>query len=329
MGGEALKKKNGGIVTFIEKYNTYLIFLLFIVISSLLSENFLTWKNLGNLIKQNAASVFMAEGMLFVLMTGNIDLSVGSVIAIGNVVSAYVLEKMGLSLGWAIVLSLAAGVLMGVLSGALVAYLKMMPFVATLATQIIGRGLVMMFANGANIRAKCELLSASAKQSLLKGTALESNIGELFTFFTVLIILLVVVFAFVQKYTKFGRLMQAIGSNEEAVRLAGIKTKRIIFAVYVICGLCCAAAGIMFTARTSTGVPTAAAGYEGNAIASNVLGGVSLSGGQGSVIKVLIGVFIFALISNIMNLLGVASYPQDVIKGIIIVVAVALQKVGK
>ena len=271
----------------------------------------------------------MAEGMLFVLLTGGIDLSVGSLIAIGNVICAYMFGKNGMSLGMSVLIAVLVTAVLGVISGALIAYANMAPFVATLATQTIGRGFIMMLANGANIRITCEPLSNLAKNSLLSGTPLEDSLGQLITPLTLFIVIIVIFFAFISHYTSFGRIMRAIGSNEETVRLAGINVKRVKLAVYVICSVCCSLGGIIILARTLTGVPTTGQGWELNAIASNVLGGTSLAGGNGSVVKTMIGVFIFALISNIMNLLGIPSYPQDIAKGIIIVFAVMMQKTGK
>jgi len=320
------KKSSFDFHAFFIKYNVYLILVAFMIVSALLSPDFLTWMNLGNLIKQNAAIVFMTEGMLFVLLTGGIDLSVGSMVAIGNVMCAYMLEKKGMGLGAAILVSILITLVLGAISGFLIAYAKMIPFVATLATQTIGRGFIMMVANGANIRISDKTLSNLSKVSLLAGTPFEQNIGQLTTALTLFIIILIILFAFIHKYTAFGRIMQAIGSNEEAVRLAGINVSRVKMLVYLICSLCCALSGIIILTRTLTGVPTTGQGWELNAIASNVLGGTSLAGGSGSVVKTLVGVFIFALISNIMNLLGIPSYPQDIVKGVIIVISVLLQR---
>ena len=313
----------------LKKYNVYFILIVFMIVSTCLSPDFLTWANIGNLIKQNAGIVFMTEGMLFVLLTGGIDLSVGSLVAIGNVMCALMYIKVGLNLPCSVIVAILTTLVLGFISGVLIAYVKMTPFVATLATQTIGRGFIMMLANGANIRIKSEVLSTMAKTSLLKGTPLESTVGQLTTLLTVFIIVLVAIFSFIQHFTSYGRIVQAIGSNVEAVRLAGINVKTVILSVYVICAGCCSLAGILILSRTLTGVPTTGEGWELNAIASNVLGGTSLAGGSGSVVKTMVGVFIFALISNIMNLLGIPSYPQDIVKGVIIVVAVMMQKTAK
>lgn len=310
---------------FFLKYNTYIMFVVMFLACTLLSDTFLSWRNIGNLIRQNTATMWMVMGMLFVIITGGIDLSVGSNIAVGAVVTAYFMAN----LGWAPVPSILVAVLCaaacGAITGVLVAYAKMAPFVASLAMMTMARGGAMYLAGGAPIALPKETIEWISTYSFLKGTGLEASLGEITSLLCLILIFIVVLTWFITKYTSFGRLVYAVGSNETAVRLAGLNVRRIKFSVYLISGLFCGIAGVINATRTKTGAPIAGTGWELDAIASCVIGGASLSGGVGSPVKALVGTFVLALITNIMNLCSVPTYPQDIIKGAIIILAVLMQ----
>jgi ribose transport system permease protein len=292
--------------------NTYIILLLLIVISSMLSDNFFTSMNIRNIALQQSGPILVAMGMLFVILTGGIDLSVGSIMAIGASVTSILITHNGMNFVPAMFIGMIAGVIFGMFTGFLVAYGNIQGFVASLATMTIARGCAFVLTNGTPISMKIGTLDKLVSKDYL---------------FPIIIIafVLIVIFALVQKYTGWGRIVIAIGSNTTAVQLAGIRTKRYILSTYAVSGLLAALAGIFIAARASTGSATVGIGQELDAIAACVIGGASLAGGKGFVVKTVAGVLILGLIGNIMNLMAVPSYPQDIIKGFIIIAAVFLQ----
>lgn len=297
------------------EYNTILMLIVLMVASTVIHDKFLTPNNIMNILQQQTSGIILAMGMLFVILTGGIDLSVGSIEAVGAVMVATCITTLNLSTGVSIVISLAIGAGLGLFTGLLVAYLKMAPFIASLAMMTIGRGVARIIAKGSPIQTP-------------PGTLDEISAARIGPFPVIIIIALIVIVLFfiMHKYTGYGRIVTAIGSNSSAVRLAGIQVNRYLVSVYALSGLCAALAGIIVAIRTFSGNPTAGGqGEEMNAIAAVVIGGGSLSGGRGFVIRTVIGVIILGLISNIMNLVGVPPYPQEVIKGFIIIGAVILQ----
>ncbi len=307
-------KKKSGLMSFIIKYNTYLMLAILFVVCIIISEDFFTESNLVNIGRQSAGDIFIAMGMLFVILTGGIDLSVGSIAALGSVMVAFALTTYQLGMAAAIALPIAFGLGLGFASGFLVSYAKMASFITTLAMMTISRGLAFIISNGQPVITPDDTI----------GVLGVANVGPVPTLILVAAAA-VVIFWMIQKYTSFGRIVIAIGSNETAVRLAGIPVRKYKMFVYAISGMCAGIAGIIAASRTAIGTPIIGTGWEMNAIAACVIGGASLAGGEGSVIKTVVGVFVLALIGNIMNLLAVPSYPQDVIKGLIIIGSVLLQ----
>jgi ribose transport system permease protein len=300
---------------FIIKYNTVFIFLIMLVISALVSDVFFTSANLFNLIRQVTPVGIISMGMLLVILTGGIDLSVGSIVAMVGVLCALFTKFIPLPL--TIIASLACGLLVGSLSGYLVSVHKMAPFIATLALMSIVRGLGFIFSKGAPI-----LVSEDASAFTDFGSG--SFLG--FPNPAYVLVIIFAITAVLLKYNVFGRIVIAIGSNEEAVRLSGIKVSAYKFSVYAIAGGLSALAGIITTARTAVGSPVMGVGMELDVIATVVIGGASLSGGKGSAINTLLGVLILGMIGNIMNLMNIPAYSQQVIKGLIIIFAVLLQR---
>lgn len=292
--------------------NTYIVFLILFVICCFLSSSFFTAMNIRNIALQQAAPICVAIGMLFVVLTGGIDLAVGSVMAFGASLSAILIRDVGLPTLLAVIIALICGMLFGVFTGILVAYANMQGFVASLAVMTIARGAAFVLTNGTPIRLESDTL----------GTLVSSDLLYPIIYITIII---TIFFALVQKYTAYGRIVIAVGSNSTAVVLAGIRVKRYLVSVYAISGVLSALAGIFIAARSSTGSATVGDGQELDAIAACVIGGASLAGGKGFVVKTVIGALILALISNIMNLMAVPSYPQDIIKGFIIIIAVLMQ----
>lgn len=292
--------------------NTFLIFVVLVVVSSLVSDTFLQPMNLRNILLQQAGPILVALGMLFVILAGGIDLSVGSVMAIGAT-SAAVLMSLGMDIVPAIALALLLGGAFGVLSGLLVAVGRIQGFVATLAVMTIAKGVSYVITNGRPIAIEQDIAALASREY-----------GYPIIWLTVLAVALAL---FVHRYTGYGRKVIGIGSNETALRLAGVRTRGYVLSTYVLSGTLAAAAGVFVASRTSTGSASLGSGQELDAIAAVVIGGANLAGGRGFVLNTVVGALILGMISNMMNLLGVPSYPQDIIKGAIIIVAVLLQVV--
>ena len=294
------------------EYNTAIIFVAMLILAASLSDVFFTRNNIFNLLRQVSALAGMGLGMLLVILTGGIDLSVGSVAALASVMVAWFAPSVGL---WpAIVLTVVIGTGCGAASGYLVAARKMAPFVATLAMMTIARGFAFIVSKGSPIIVEDYRLSNFGAAYFL---GIPSPVFVMIAIFALV--------AFLLRYTVFGRMITAIGSNEKAVRLAGIRAEWYKFAVYCISGAFCALAGIISTSRTGVGSPIVQTGAELDAIAAVVIGGASLSGGKGTALQTLLGVLILGIIGNTMNLVNVPSYPQQVVKGVIIICAVLLQ----
>lgn len=301
---------------FLLKYNTIFIFVILVIASAMLSDVFFTAVNLSNLLKQVTGIGIISIGMLIVILTGGIDLSVGSLVALLAVAFALLVNIFALPL--AIAMTMVLGFALGSVSGYLVAYQKMAPFIATLAMMTIARGLAFIYAKGSPVTFQTyggKYMSDFANESLL-------GIPKVALIFFIIVGLAVAML----RYNVFGRIIIAIGSNEEATRLSGIKVKKYKFLVYAISGALASIAAILVASRTNLGSPNMGVAWELDAIAAVVIGGASLTGGRGTAVNTLMGVLILGLIGNILNLLNVPSYPQQVIKGGIIIFAVLLQR---
>ena len=258
--------KKSTIKTYLIDNNTYIIFLVLVIICALLSDKFLTVMNIKNIALQQAAPVCVAIGMLFVIYTGGIDLSVGSIMAFSASLTAILIVDYGLPLFLALIFGLASGVMFGMINGILVAYAGMQGFVATLAVMTIAKGAAFVLTNGTPIK--------------IPEGSIDVIVNEAYFYPIIIItIVLIVFFVFVQRNTTYGRLIMAIGSNVTSVDLAGIPTKKFIASAYALSGLLAALAGIFVASRTSTGSATIGSGQELDAIASCVIGGASLAGG--------------------------------------------------
>lgn len=297
------------------QYDTLIIFVLMLIVSGCITNNFFTTGNIANLIRQSAPIGLISMGMLLVILTGGIDLSVGSVVAMIGVTFSLLSYEVYFPV--AVGLSLLIGLGIGAISGYLVAYRKMASFIVTLAMMSMVRGAGYLLSKGAPISVGPH---SSGILSLGTGSVLgvPSAAIILLLVFGILYILL--------RYNIFGRVVVAIGSNEEAVRLSGIAVKRSKFAVYAIGALLAALAALLMVGRTGVGTPNIGIGLELDAIAAVVIGGASLAGGKGSLLNTLLGVFILSMIGNVMNLLDITSYLQQMIKGVIIIAAVLFQR---
>ena len=298
----------------LHRYGTLAILIALLIVATSMSNVFLTERNLLNVLRQISGTSLMAVGMLFVILTRGIDLSVGSIAALGSVISAILIQKYGT--GVALSGALLAGAACGLVSGVLIAYLKLAPFVTTLAMMTIARGLSLIISTGQPI-----LMGDSGASVAAFGSGTLGSIP----YPVILMGLVFLIAGIVLAFTRFGRLVKAIGSNVDAVRLSGIPVGYYTMAVYVISGVLAAAAGIVSTSRTGIGSANIGVGAELDAIAAVVIGGASLMGGRGGVINTFIGVIVLGIIANMMNLARVPGYHQQVFMGCIIIGAMLLQ----
>lgn len=300
------------------EYNTLIIFGIMIILSTFVSDVFFSQTNLSNLFRQVSGIGLISLGMLLVILTGGIDLSVGSVMSLGGVLLALLTHAM--PLGAALLLTIGGGVALGMTAGFLTTTGKLAPFIATLALMTIARGASFMLSDGSPVP-----LNSAASPLLAFGDGYFLGVPFPVFFFFLLTGLVFILL----RYNVIGRIIIAIGSNEEAVRLSGIKVDKYYWLVYGFSGAMAAMAGIIAVARTGIGSPVIGIGLELDAIAAVVVGGASLKGGRGSAINTFLGVIILGMIGNIMNLKDVPAYPQQIIKGVIIILAVLLQRFQK
>lgn len=301
------------------QYNFVAIFAVVVVIASLLSENFLTFTNIANLFQQAAVVGVVAVGMTFVILTGNIDLSVGSVVAFCGMVVA-VLLAAGYPPALAVLLTLGLGTAIGALMGAITAFASVPSFIVTLAGLVSFRGLTFLLTDGVPVSGLPSVFAgiSSTMIPIWPGFSL-SSMGLIF-------VVASIVAALVLRFTVFGEYVYATGGNPEAARLSGLPTRMVVVGVFAISGLASALGGILLTSRLRIGQPTAAQGLELDAIAAVVLGGTSLFGGRGTVVGTLFAVMLLQVLRNIFNLLGLGSFYQMTVTGIIIIAAVLLNR---
>lgn len=309
-------EKNFKLSNVTQKLGPLLGFIILVIIVSVLNPDFLEPLNILNLLRQVAINALIAFGMTFVILTGGIDLSVGSILALS---SAFVANLMlaGVDPILAIIIGCAAGGVMGMVNGLMITKGKMAPFIATLATMTIFRGLTLVYTNGNPITGLGESM---AFQLFGRGYFLGIPVPAI-----TMAITFIVLWVILHK-TPFGRKTYAIGGNEKAAIVSGIKVPRVKIMIYSLAGALSALAGAILTSRLNSAQPTAGTSYELDAIAAVVLGGTSLSGGRGRIVGTLIGALIIGTLNNGLNLLGVSSFYQMVVKGIVIVIAVLIDR---
>lgn len=288
------------------------VFLGLCVVAALLSPAFLNPANLMNVFRQVALYGIVSVGMTFVILTKGIDLSVGSILGVCAVSTALLLSG-GWSPWLAVVIALLIGTGLGAVNGIGVAIGRVPPFIMTLGMMVMARGLALTLANGQPIGLK----DAAANFAWLGRGAMLGIPVPVWIFAVVAAIAI-----FVLRYTPFGRQIYAVGSNEEAAHLSGISVNLINFYVYVISGFLAALTALIFVSRLTVGEPTAGTGIELEAIAITVIGGTSLFGGEGGIFGTIVGAAILAVLANIMNLVGISPFTQQIVKGAIIVGAV-------
>ncbi|MFI6595087.1 ABC transporter permease [Nonomuraea sp. NPDC050536] len=285
------------------------------VLLSLLSSDFLTLTNLLNVGVQGAVTAILAFGVTFVIITAGIDLSVGSVAALSAICLGWAAGTAGLAWPPATLLALAVGLACGLVSGVLIAYGRLPPFIATLAMLSVARGLALVISQGSPL----PMPDAIANMG--------GNIGAFLPIPVVIMVVMGVITAVVLARTYSGRAMYAIGGNEEAARLSGINVNGQKLITYALSGVFAAVAGIVLASRLASAQPQAAAGYELDAIAAVVIGGASLAGGKGRAFGTFVGALILAVLRNGLNLLSVSAFWQQVVIGAVIALAVLLDTV--
>lgn len=300
------------------KYGILMVFLILFVLLTLITNTFFTSRNLINVLKQVSINGIISVGMMCVLLTGGIDLSVGSIVALSGIVATTFAHPGEYPVIVPIILGVLAGAACGVVNGTLVAFLNLPAFIATLGMLSVASGVALVLSKGRPI----------------------SNLSEQFRYIgggtilglPILIYILAAVFLIgylILSWTKFGRYLYAIGGNEDAAKASGLSVARIKLFVYMISGICAGLAGTVLASRINAGQPNSGEGYELDAIAAVVIGGTSLNGGIGKVSGTILGVLIVGVINNGMDLLNISSYYQKIVKGSNIVLAVLLDRITK
>ena len=291
---------------------------LFIILAmSFVSPVFLTSQNITNILRQISLNGILSIGMTFVILTGGIDLSVGSVIAITGVISGSLMAN-GCNWFVACIAALVCALICGFVNGWLISYIEFQPFIATLSTMTIGSGIALAYSNG-----KPYTISDPSFIKIGQGTVVGIPIPIILLFIFCAAGLVIL------NMTTFGRYVFAIGGNKNAAKLSGVRTRVVQLAVYVISSVCAWMVGLILAARISSGQPIAGEGYEMDAIAAVIVGGTSMSGGRGSIVGTVFCTLIVAVMNNLLNLIGVDPYLSAAFKGAIIIGAVLLQRKDK
>lgn len=283
------------------------------VIFSFIAPYFFTVSNLMNIFLYSSVIGICATGMTMIILSGGLDISVGSIIALSGMVTGLIMSKGG-NVVIAIIAGLITGAICGAINGVLITRFKIVPIIATLATMSIFRGTAMLTTNG-----QSQLISADSFKWLGRGYFL-----NFIPYCVIIMAIMFLAIGYILKCTPFGRKVYSIGGNSEASRLAGINVSNIRFVIYVVCGLLAGLSGIVTASQTGTAIPAAGTGLEMDVIGAVVLGGTSMNGGKGSIVGTLLGVLILATLSNGLTLMNVMSFWQTIAKGIVLIIAVML-----
>ena len=297
--------------SFFKKYGIILALAALFILSAIIEPRFIRGSNLLNVLRQVAVNGIIAIGMTFVIISGCIDLSVGSIAVMNGMIVLLLPEKLGLSPILAVIIILLIGVVVGAISGYSI-YKGMPPFIMTLAMQTSLKGVAFIVNNGSPASSVSEAYNWIGQGDIFGIPAQ-----------VILYLLLTALAFFILRKTTFGRSVYAVGGNTEAARLSGINIRRMRILIYIISAVMASIAAVVLTARLGACDPTLGTEYQSDAIASTVIGGTAMSGGSGSVLKTMVGVLIIGILSNILNLVGVSTYMQQILKGVIIFAAVA------
>lgn len=311
---ESVKMNKKKLINQINIYRSVLILLVICVFATILSPSFLSVTNLFNVFKQITVAGIVGCGMTFVILTGGIDLSVGSILGLSGVLASGVLASTG-NTAAAVAVSLVVGVACGAVNGFFVSVCGIPPFISTLGMMTLLRGVILVYTKGSPIPIKSDAYKFFGKGSIAG--------------IPVPVIILIIVFLlahYILTQTSYGRSVYAVGGNREAARLSGIRVKTSEFLVYTLNGLMCGMAGLILTARLGSAQSTSGTGIEMDAIAAVILGGTSLSGGVGFVLPTVVGAMIMGIIDNILTLMNVNPHATNIVKGAVILIAVLVDK---
>jgi len=313
-------KKKNPIVRFLEirEIGALIPLVAIFILVSFINPTFRTIPNILNMLRATSYVFIIGVGMTFVLCGRGLDLSVGSQMALTGVMLGVFLINMQLPIWLGLIITIGLGVLAGAVNGFFIAYLRIPPFIATLATFYAYRGIVLGITKGSPI---------SPIPEAIRGLGQGSFLGIAYVIW--FIALLFIVATFVLRKTKFGRYTLAIGGNAESTRLAGINTRRLTFSLYVLSGILACIAGVFFTTRFTSAQPTAGVGLELRVIAACIIGGVSLFGGSGSILGTLIGSMFLIVLDNGMIMAHISAYWQQTVVGLIIIIAIVIDLVRK
>ncbi len=298
-------------------FGTVLVLIFLMCIMTILTPKFFTVSNLTNILIQSATNAIIAVGMTFVIVSGNTDISVGAILAMSSCVGAQVMKSSG-SIPLGLFASILAGCALGLFNGTLIAFLEFPPFIVTLSTMWLFRGLAYLFTEGRAIVGLPESMMNFAN-------------GKFVLPYIVWVMLIIYISChFLLQKTVFGRKVVAVGDSKESARLSGINVKKITFIVFVMSGFFSAISGIVYMSRLNSGQPIAGQSYEMYAIAASVIGGASLTkGGIGNILGTLIGAIFIAVLQNGLIILNVSTYWQQVAMGIVVLLAIGLDKLRK
>jgi len=301
--------KNSVYRRIMERYSLVLILVVFMLACSFLNETFMTKTNMLNVLRQQSVIIILAIGEMILIISGMLDLSAGSVLALSGVLSVSTFKATG-SMPLAIGVGIGVAVFCNIINGIMITFYKAPPFIATLAMQAVARGAVLFYCSGVNIYRIGDFVVIG--QGSFLGIP-----NPVF-----ILIAVVAVMVFVMRNTRFGRSVYAVGGNEEAANAAGISVHGVKMRAFIINGVLVGIAGIIFMSRVNGGVPNGGMNYEFDALTATIIGGTSFSGGTGTVFGTVIGAFLVGFLNNIMNLLSINSYVQQMVRGTIIAIAV-------
>lgn len=317
VSAKAPEKKS--LTSYISEYGAFIALIFLVVLISIISPDFRTAGNFLNLLRQATFNGLIAFGMTCVILSDGIDLSVGSTLALSAVICAKLMTN-GVPSMLAMPIALVTGTLLGVVSGLLVTKGRLQPFIATLITMTAYRGFAMILTDGKPISRLAEIAGSESNQFAFKLVG-RGNFCRV-PIPAIMLVAALMIFFFVLNKTTFGRKIYATGSNAKCAKLVGVNITKTKIIVYAISGFMSALTGLILISRLDSAQPTLGDGYELDAIAAVALGGTSMSGGRGKITGTIAGVLIIAVLNNGMNLLEVSSYYQDVIKAVVILVAV-------
>ena len=314
---EAEKSKNRGKLKLSlfggTEFSLVIIIIILFLIFTFATDSFFTSYNVTNILKQASITGIIAVASTFVIIAGGIDLSVGSITGMGSLVVAIMMSRMQAPIFVTVICAILCGAILGLYNGVIIHHFKIAPFIATLGSQIIIRGIIKLVCDAKTITGVYPEFAEFSNSNFL-------GIPKM----AIVWILIAVISALVLKFTRFGRNIFTVGCGEEVAHLSGINLRFSIYGVYVVSGILCAIAGILLTSRINSAIPTGGASYEMNAIAAAVIGGASLAGGRGSVIGTLLGTLLMTLISNGGVQMGINTFIMEIVTGILITIAVIL-----